>query len=63
MANENNENENKTSKVGMSIYVDSALRDAIVQIAEEEERSVTNTAERLLKANPKVRSRMASATA
>lgn len=48
------ENENETGKVQMSFRLDSMVMSIVADLASDEDRSVTNMLERLLKTHPRV---------
>jgi len=57
------EQEQKTTKVPVGANIDPAIAAVITTFATEDERSVSNTIERLLKTHPRVQEIMEPATA
>ncbi len=54
--------EQKNTKVLIGTNVDPAIYDLVVEMAQEEERSLSNTVERLLKTHPRVAERLVAET-
>lgn len=48
------EQEQKTTKVAVGANIDPAIHNAVVQFAMDDDRSISNTIERLLKTHPRV---------
>lgn len=49
-----NDNDNETGKTQMSFRLDTTVVNAVSDLASEEDRSMTNMVERLLKTHPQV---------